>query len=155
MAVSKYLDLRKQVCHTFSFPILLLTSNSSVFMDRTTPILLTSSSISFSFPRSCGTAYKVGRHVFCIHSLLSNRSAQVLLCDLPNPTFLPQIHYDFTHYLKFEFSYGTLQGLVWLAYYYILDPLGAVRIDSDLLSSQNSSFFCYSSCTHRRRFCLS
>ncbi|KAN0127009.1 Protein of unknown function (DUF962) domain containing protein [Russula decolorans] len=52
-------------------------------------------------------------------------SAQVLLCDLPSPTFLPQIHYDLTDYLKFEFTYGTLQGLLWLAYYYILDPLGA------------------------------
>jgi uncharacterized membrane protein YGL010W len=52
----------------------------------------------------------------------------VLLCDLPSPTFLPQIHYDFNHYLKIEFTYGALQGLLWLAYYYILDPLGAVRL---------------------------
>jgi len=52
----------------------------------------------------------------------------VLVCDLPSPTFLPQIHYDLTDYLKFEFTYGTLQGLLWLAYYYILDPLGAVRL---------------------------
>lgn len=70
----------------------------------------------------------MGRLVFCIHILLFNRSAQVLLCDLPSPTFLPQIHYYLTDYLKFEFTYGTLQGLLWLAYYYILDPLGAVRL---------------------------
>ncbi|KAI0284976.1 hypothetical protein BGY98DRAFT_1087296 [Russula aff. rugulosa BPL654] len=53
-------------------------------------------------------------------------SAQVLLCDLPSPAFLPQIHYTLTDYLKFEFTYGTVQGLLWLAYYYILDPLGAI-----------------------------
>jgi hypothetical protein len=74
----------------------------------------------------------MGHLVFCIHILLSNRSAQVLLCDLPSPTFLPQIHYDLTDYLKFEFTYGTLQGLLWLAYYYILDPLGAVRLNQIL-----------------------
>lgn len=68
----------------------------------------------------------------------------MLLCDLPNPTFLPQIHYDYTHYLKFEFSYGTLQGLVWLAYYYVLDPLGAVRLIQ----------ICYRRRTHRFLFLL-
>jgi hypothetical protein len=63
----------------------------------------------------------------------------VLLCDLPNPTILPQIDYDFNHYLKFEVTYGTLQGLVWLAYYYVLDPLGAVRLIQ----------ICYHRKTHR------
>ncbi len=70
----------------------------------------------------------MGHLVSFTHSLLSNRSAQVLVCDLPSPTFLPQIHYDFNDNLKFESTYGTLQGLLWLAYYYILDPLGAVRL---------------------------
>ena len=80
----------------------------------------------------------MGHLAFCIHIMLSNRSAQVLLCDLPSPTFLPQIQYDLTDYLKFEFTYGTLQGLVWLAYYYILDPLGAVRLIQICHASQNS-----------------
>lgn len=63
-----------------------------------------------------------------LYPLLSNRSFQVLLCDLPRPTFLPQVHYRFNDYLEFDVTYGTLQGLLWLAYYYILDPLAAVRL---------------------------
>jgi hypothetical protein len=62
------------------------------------------------------------------YPLLSNRSFQVLLYDLPRPTFLPQVHYRLNDYLEFEVTYGTLQGLLWLAYYYILDPLAAVRL---------------------------
>jgi len=53
-------------------------------------------------------------------------SFQVLTYDLPRPTFLPQVQYHFNDYLKFEVTYGTLQGLLWLAYYYFLDPLAAV-----------------------------
>jgi hypothetical protein len=52
----------------------------------------------------------------------------VLAYDLPKPTFLPQVHYRLNDYLIFEVTYGTLQGLLWLAYYYILDPVAAVRL---------------------------
>jgi len=53
-------------------------------------------------------------------------SFQVLAYDLPRPTFLPQVHYRLNDYLEFEVTYGTVQGLLWLAYYYILDPFAAV-----------------------------
>jgi uncharacterized membrane protein YGL010W len=53
-------------------------------------------------------------------------SFQVLAYDLGQPTFLPQVHYQFNDYLKFGITYGTLQGLLWLAYYYILDPTAAL-----------------------------
>jgi hypothetical protein len=48
--------------------------------------------------------------------------------DLPRPTFLPQIEYHVNDYLKFEVTYGTLQGFVWLAYYYLLEPMAAVSL---------------------------
>lgn len=54
------------------------------------------------------------------------RSFQVLAYDLPRPTFIPQVHYHLNDYLKFEVTYGTLQGLLWLAYYYMLEPFAAV-----------------------------
>ncbi|KAH9999366.1 hypothetical protein BJV77DRAFT_1142607 [Russula vinacea] len=53
-------------------------------------------------------------------------SFQVLAYDLGKPTFLPQVHYHLNDYLKIEITYGTLQGLVWLAYYYVLDPIAAI-----------------------------
>lgn len=57
-----------------------------------------------------------------------NRSAQVLAYDWPRPTFLPQFDYYINDYFKFEVTWGTLQGLLWLAYYYTLEPLAAVRL---------------------------
>jgi len=53
-------------------------------------------------------------------------SFQVLAYDLPRPTFLPQVHYRLNDYLDFEVTYGTLQGLLWLAYYYLLEPVAAL-----------------------------
>lgn len=60
--------------------------------------------------------------------LLLYRSFQVLAYDLPRPTFLPQVYYRPNNYLNFEFTYGTLQGLFWLVYYYMLEPFAAVRL---------------------------
>lgn len=126
--MSHLFDIRKQVLHPFFSHILLLTlSNSLPFMDRTTPIPSTSSSMSYLSPSSCGTDYECRHWALFFYLLLSNRSFQVLTYDLPRPTFLPQVQYHFNDYLKFEVTYGTLQGLLWLAYYYILDPLAAVR----------------------------
>jgi 2-hydroxy fatty acid dioxygenase len=89
-----------------------------------------------------------------ISSSISNRSFQVLAYDLGKPTFLPQVHYHLNDYLKFEVTYGTLQGLLWLAYYFILDPIAAVSliryaVIADLIVN------CHSSSTHPKRFCRS
>ncbi|KAF8268267.1 hypothetical protein EI94DRAFT_1771639 [Lactarius quietus] len=63
-------------------------------------------------------------HVVCVPLIMW--SFQVAAYDLPRPTFLPQIQYDLNNYLKFEVTYGTLQGFVWLAYYYLLEPTAAL-----------------------------
>jgi len=63
-------------------------------------------------------------HIICIPFIMW--SFQVLTYDLPRPTFLPQVHYDLNNYLKFEVTYGTLQGLFWLVYYYMLEPSAAL-----------------------------
>jgi uncharacterized membrane protein YGL010W len=63
-------------------------------------------------------------HVTCVPLIMW--SFQVLAYDLPRPTFLPQIEYHVNDYLKFEVTYGTLQGFVWLAYYYLLEPVAAL-----------------------------
>ncbi|KAH9077388.1 hypothetical protein EDB83DRAFT_2504580 [Lactarius deliciosus] len=59
-------------------------------------------------------------HVVCVPLIMWWR-----LTILPRPTFLPQIQYHFNDYLKFEVTYGTLQGFLWLAYYYLLEPTAA------------------------------
>jgi hypothetical protein len=72
-------------------------------------------------------------------SIFFNRSFQVAAYDLPRPTFLPQIQYHINDYLKFDVTYGTLQGFVWLAYYYLLEPTAAVRFTQDPLSRRSHS----------------
>ncbi|KAH9963126.1 hypothetical protein BC827DRAFT_1129281 [Russula dissimulans] len=63
-------------------------------------------------------------HVVCVPLIMW--SFQVLAYDFPRPTFLPQVHYRLNDYLDFEVTYGTLQGLLWLAYYYVLEPAAAL-----------------------------
>jgi 2-hydroxy fatty acid dioxygenase len=94
-------------------------------MEPTTPTLSTSSFISSASRSSCGTVCAYNSELHGISSTL-NRSFQVLAYDLPKPTFVPQVHYHLNDYLKFEVTYGTLQGLLWLAYYYMLEPFAAV-----------------------------
>ncbi|KAI0254351.1 DUF962-domain-containing protein [Lactifluus subvellereus] len=66
----------------------------------------------------------VAIHIVCVPLIMW--SAQVLAYDWPRPTFLPQIDYYLNDYLKFEVTYGTLQALLWLAYYYMLEPFAAL-----------------------------
>ncbi|KAI0269188.1 DUF962-domain-containing protein [Gloeopeniophorella convolvens] len=63
-------------------------------------------------------------HILCVPLILW--SAQVLLHDAPKPTFLPQAHYRINEYLAFDVNYGTMLGLVYLAYYYLLEPVAAL-----------------------------
>ena len=81
--------------------------------------------MSLAFLQSCGRRNRSRAHRNHPHLIL-HRSFQVLAYDLPRPTFLPQFEYNVNDYLKFEVTYGTLQGLVWLAYYYLLEPAAAV-----------------------------
>jgi uncharacterized membrane protein YGL010W len=66
----------------------------------------------------------VSIHIVCVPLIMW--SLQVAAYDLPRPTFLPQIQYHINDYLKFEVTYGTLQGFLWLAYYYLLEPTAAL-----------------------------
>ncbi|KAI0003047.1 DUF962-domain-containing protein [Russula compacta] len=63
-------------------------------------------------------------HILCVPLIMW--SFQVLAYDLPRPTFLPQVNYRPNNYLNFEVTYGTLQGLLWLVYYYTLEPFAAL-----------------------------
>jgi 2-hydroxy fatty acid dioxygenase len=75
-----------------------------------------------------------------------------LAYDLPRPTFLPQINYHLNDYLEFEVTYGTLQAGLWLAYYYLLEPVAAVRLPL-IITDLNLNY--YSFFTPPKQFCLS
>ncbi|CAK5262606.1 unnamed protein product [Mycena citricolor] len=60
-----------------------------------------------------------------IHIRLIIASAQVMLAQLPVPSFLPSMHYVLSKYLIFDLNYSSILAAVYLAYYYILEPTAA------------------------------
>lgn len=57
-----------------------------------------------------------------------NRTSQLLASTLPTPPFFPDFHYTFNPYMSFEINWSTIVMGLYLAYYYALEPLAAVRI---------------------------
>ena len=43
------------------------------------------------------------------------------------PSFMPTIHYAFNDYLVFDLNYATIHAALYLVYYFILEPVAAVR----------------------------
>ncbi|KAK7470946.1 hypothetical protein VKT23_002361 [Stygiomarasmius scandens] len=63
-------------------------------------------------------------HIVCVPLILW--SAQVLTADLPRPSFLPEIHYDFNEYLAFDLNFPAVFTVVYILYYLILEPVAAL-----------------------------
>jgi hypothetical protein len=128
MAVSDLFNIRKQVLHRFQ----------STFLVQCPPTAGFLWSVSLQ-PHQRPHPYPLRPPDHVVRTMSAapgldeisytyNRSAQVLSYDWPRPTFLPQVQYRFNDYLKFEVTYGTLQMLLWLAYYFVLEPFAAVRL---------------------------
>jgi len=45
------------------------------------------------------------------------------------PAFIPKYHYVINDYMVFDTNYASLMGVVYLAYYYLLEPVAAVSLD--------------------------
>ena len=56
------------------------------------------------------------------------RSFQALVAPLPLPSFVPTYHYPINDYMVFDANYASLMGVVYLAYYYLLEPVAAVSL---------------------------
>lgn len=55
-----------------------------------------------------------------------SRTFQALVAPLPVPAFLPAYHYAINDFMLFEMNYATIMGIVYLAYYFTLEPVAAV-----------------------------
>ena len=44
------------------------------------------------------------------------------------PSFIPAYHYVINDYMVFDTNYASLMGVVYLAYYYLLEPVAAVSL---------------------------
>jgi hypothetical protein len=76
----------------------------------------------------------------------------VLMPLIPNPSFLPEIHYTFNEYLVFDMNVSAVLTAVYLAYYFILEPIAAVRLLCCKSSPATSPDACFS-CSTRRSWC--
>jgi len=63
-------------------------------------------------------------HVICVPMIVW--SFQALVAPLPVPSFLPVYHYAVNDYMVFDVNYATIMGVVYLAYYYMLEPFAAL-----------------------------
>lgn len=66
----------------------------------------------------------VAIHILCVPCILW--SFLVLAADIPNPSFLPHYSKVFNEHLIFESSVPTVIAGVYLAYYFVLEPVAAV-----------------------------
>lgn len=58
----------------------------------------------------------------------SHRTAQAIVASLPKPSFFPDLYYEITPYLAFDFHFPFLVCVVgYLSYYFALLPSAAVR----------------------------
>ncbi|KAF8974663.1 hypothetical protein BDZ97DRAFT_1774772 [Flammula alnicola] len=63
-------------------------------------------------------------HILCVPMIVW--SFQVLVAPLSVPSFVPAYHYVINEYLVFNMNYAALFGVVYLAYYYCLEPIAAL-----------------------------
>lgn len=55
-----------------------------------------------------------------------SRSFQVLSSTLPVPDLFPAVAHKFNDYLLFDFNVAAVHAAIYLAYYFVLDPVAAV-----------------------------
>lgn len=61
--------------------------------------------------------------------MLFYRSFEVLASKIPVPDIVPPVHYEINEYLAFDLKFPAIWAGLYLAYYFILDPIAAVCID--------------------------
>ncbi|KAF5388363.1 hypothetical protein D9615_000130 [Tricholomella constricta] len=63
-------------------------------------------------------------HILCVPLLLW--TFQVLVAELPVPSFLPEVHYTINDYLHFDLNLSAIHAGSYLAYYLLLEPVAAI-----------------------------
>ncbi|KAF8901647.1 hypothetical protein CPB84DRAFT_1961895 [Gymnopilus junonius] len=63
-------------------------------------------------------------HIICVPIIVW--TAQALMAPLPVPAFIPAYHYVVNDYMLFTVNYATIMGVIYLAYYFVLEPVAAL-----------------------------
>ncbi|KAF8665822.1 hypothetical protein AX16_000265 [Volvariella volvacea WC 439] len=62
-------------------------------------------------------------HIICVP--LIHWSFQVLAAPLATPSIFPKIHYEINEYLAFDLNIPTIITILFLSYYFLLEPVAA------------------------------
>ncbi|KAJ7122732.1 hypothetical protein C8R44DRAFT_621499 [Mycena epipterygia] len=73
-------------------------------------------------------------HVICVPLLLC-KSFQVMAAQIPIPAFVPAIHHTFSDHLVFDLNYSAIHAVLYLAYYFALEPVAALLYTPQLILS--------------------
>ena len=76
-----------------------------------------------------------------------NRSAEVMLSGIPTPDAIPRLYREFNQYLIFDMNFPFLVLAGYVAYYFALEPVAAVRSFSPVLYSPHANRVRCSYCT--------
>jgi hypothetical protein len=52
-----------------------------------------------------------------------------MIADIPMPSFIPVVHHQFNKYLAFDLNFASIFSMLYIAYYFALEPVAAVRFD--------------------------
>ena len=79
----------------------------------------------------------VAIHIICVPIIMW--TFQVFLAQASVPSFVPAISYQINQYLKFETNWASAMTAVYLAYYYALEPVGALLYTPQFILSTLSA----------------
>jgi uncharacterized membrane protein YGL010W len=72
-------------------------------------------------------------HMICVPMIVW--TGQVMGTKIGMPAFLPKVHYKFNDYLQFDLNAPAIQGALYLAYYYCLEPVAAALYTPQMVLS--------------------
>ncbi|KAJ7283507.1 hypothetical protein C8J57DRAFT_1292763 [Mycena rebaudengoi] len=72
-------------------------------------------------------------HCICVPLLMW--SFQVMACGIPVPSFVPRVHYVFSDHLVFDLNYSAIQAILYLTYYFALEPIAALLYTPSMVMS--------------------
>ncbi|EAU84497.1 hypothetical protein CC1G_00016 [Coprinopsis cinerea okayama7 len=81
-------------------------------------------------------------HIICVPLILW--SAEALVAPLQTPSWIPKVHYQFNEYLVFDLNWSAIHALVYIVYYFLLEPVAALLyIPQLVLSLLTATAFSY------------
>jgi len=49
-----------------------------------------------------------------------------MIADIPMPSFIPVVHHQFNKYLAFDLNFASIFSMLYIAYYFALEPVAAL-----------------------------